>query len=340
MMRRVFGKSGSDPEPGEPRLDDILGGIRAEMDRVEDHLRIWSESSNPLIGDISRYLFRKNGKRLRPGLLILSAKLSGASKNGDAALMGSLVEVIHTASLVHDDIIDNAATRRSGESVHVRWGLNIAVLLGDYLFIKSLGLSFDCGDIRIVRLLTDLAGRMIEGELLEHAHNRKADITESQYMDIIGLKTASLFSTAARIGAILGQAPQAVEERLQTIGWHIGLAYQIVDDLLDFTGDERRLGKPVLSDLAQGRITLPVIHASGGCGETGSWADEVRRPDAPVDAGGGILDAVRRKGSLDYALRKAKEHASRARELAGFFPPSPHREALIRLARFIVDRAR
>jgi octaprenyl-diphosphate synthase len=341
MNRCPVGKTRITLESGASRLEDILKCVRPELDRVEGHLRAWAESPNPLIADICRHLFRKNGKRLRPAILVLSEKLSpGPSDNGDGAFLGSLIEIIHTASLVHDDIIDDAPIRRGGESVHVRWGLDSAVLLGDYLFIKSLGRSVDGGDIRIIKLLTDLAGSMVEGELMDRAHGRNPELTESRYMDIIGLKTAALFSAAARLGAIVGQAPPDVEERLSIVGRHIGLAYQITDDILDFTGDEQRLGKPVFSDFRKGRVTLPVIHASGGCDGSGPSLDMIPVPGCPSGDAARILGEIRRRGSLDYALRKAEEQASRANELLGLFPPSPCREALCRLTRFIVDRAR
>jgi octaprenyl-diphosphate synthase len=329
---------GRAPERVASPLETIFGGIRAELDQVDRNLKAWTESPNPLVKEVSRYLFRERGKRLRPALLLLCSKLSGYTGLEDT-LLAAVVELIHTASLVHDDIIDNAPTRRGRESVHAKWGPNVTVLLGDYLYIKSIGLSLRVGDARIVQILADLSTRMIEGELLEYFYSGNPTLTEPQYMDIIDMKTASLFAAACQIGAVLGRAPAEEESRLKDAGRNLGMAFQIIDDLLDFTGDARTMGKSVLLDLAAGRVTLPLIHALNhdGC-EAGRLADLVRGRNLDAAAGREVINLLKESGSLDYAFEKAREHSERTHSLLDLFPESPSRESLRALSRFILDR--
>jgi octaprenyl-diphosphate synthase len=322
-----------------PNLDEIYAGIRPEMDEVERNIRDWTRSSNPLIDDVSRTVFQNSGKRLRPALLLLASKIAGYSGTEDAYL-AALVEIIHTASLIHDDIVDNAGTRRGKVSAHAQWGPNVSVLLGDYLFIKSIGLSLRLGNGRIIRILSDLSARMIEGELMEYSRAGDLGITEAQYMEIIDMKTASLFTAAARIGAILGNAPDGEETRLAAIGRSMGISFQIVDDLLDCAGDEQVLGKPVFSDLGEGRITLPLIHAlnSDRHDDARALAERIRGRNPGAGDRSTILGILRRTGSLDYARGKAAECAARVGDLLAGFPESPHTEALRTLSEFILDR--
>ena len=329
---------GRAPERVASPFETIFGGIRAELDQVDRNLKVWTKSSNPLVKEVSRYLFRERGKRLRPALLLLCSKLSGYSGFEDT-LLAAVVELIHTASLIHDDIIDNAPTRRGRESVHAKWGPNVTVLLGDYLYIKSIELSLRAGDGRIVQILADLSTRMIEGELLEYFYSGDPTLTEPQYMDIIDMKTASMFAAACQIGAVLGRAPAEEESRLKDAGRNLGMAFQIIDDVLDFTGDTRKMGKPVLLDLTAGRVTLPLIHALGHDGrDTGRLAGLVRGRNLDSAAGREVINLLKESGSLDYAFEKAREYSERTHSLLGLFPESPSREALRTLSRFILDR--
>jgi octaprenyl-diphosphate synthase len=211
--------------------------------------------------------------------------------------------------------------------------------LGDYLYIKSIGLSLGAGNGRIVRILADLSTRMIEGELLEVFFSGNPALTEPQYMDIIDMKTASLFAAACQIGAVLGGASEGEESRLKDVGINLGLAFQIIDDLLDYTGDARTLGKSVFLDLAEGRVTLPLIHALDHDGrDTGRLAGLVRGRNLDAADGRKIVTLLKEGGSLDYAFEKAREHSEKAHGLLGLFPASPSREALRTLSRFILDR--
>ena len=341
MMPFEAGKPGPEVDRSAALPDGILAEIRDGMDEVDRNIRSWSSSSNSLIADLGSYLFQEKGKRLRPALLLLCAKVSGYA-GPEAPFLGAVIEIIHTASLIHDDIVDNAGMRRGRPSTHSVWGPHITVLLGDYLFIKSIGLSLRAGNDRVVRLLADLSTRMIEGELVEFSHSGDLRIPESGYYEIIDMKTASLFTAAAQIGGILGKLSPEDESRLADAGRNLGMAFQIVDDLLDFGGDAEAIGKPVLSDLAEGRITLPLIHAlnNEAGADSGRLAAMVGRKDLDAEARTEVLAILKGSGSLDYAYGKAREYAGEARALLGRSPDSSGRRALFQFADLVLERER
>ncbi len=320
-------------------LHDVYNHIQDELERVEESLKIFSSSPNRLISEISTYLFQKKGKRIRPALLILCSKM--LNYRGDEHIfMAGLVEFIHTASLIHDDIIDNADLRRGSDTVHARWGPNISVLLGDYLYIRTIGLSQESAHPEVIRILTDVSARMIEGELTEYHLSGKLETAERDYIDIIDKKTASLFAAACQIGGVLSRATPEEEARLVEYGRNLGLAFQVTDDLLDFQGEEKRLGKPVLADLSEGRITLPLIYALRRDGPEGGKRLRTLLESKKLDrrSKGEILDIIKANGALDAAHRKAEEFSLRAREVVSGFPESAYREALSLLAEFVLRR--
>jgi len=320
-------------------LSSLYKEIRADLDRVEDRLESWSRSANPLTAEISRYVLRKKGKRLRPALVLLTSRLFSPGSE-ESVFLASLVELLHTASLIHDDIVDNADVRRGRTSVHAKWGPNITVLLGDYLYIKSIGLSLQSRHERVIRLLADVSARMIEGELDECALAGDLRITEEQYRAIVENKTAVLFGACCRIGAILGLASPEEEAAVAAYGLNLGLTFQIVDDMLDLGGDPAALGKPVLSDLAEGRVTLPLIRAiqTGGRAERERIKALVGRKDVSAAERKALLDALAAGDALDYARVRAARYAERSLEAIEPFPDSPTRETLIRLALFGLSR--
>lgn len=319
-------------------LGDVYQVIAEELDRVEESLRFFSSSSNQIVAEISSYLFQKKGKRIRPALVLLSSKLVHY-QGTDHILMAALVEFIHTASLIHDDIVDNATMRRGRDSVHARWGPHISVLLGDYLYIKTLGLSLQSQHPQVIRVLTQISAEMIEGELTEYALSGNFDLGEQDYLDIIRKKTASLFGASCQIGGILGQATPEEEKWLVEYGQNLGMTFQIIDDLLDFCGDEKKMGKPILSDLIEGRITLPLIYTLNQDGLrnqkrlrdllTANQAEKCREE---------ILGMVNSNGALEYTYKKAEEYSLRSREILSRFPASAHRDALNLLSEFVLTR--
>lgn len=320
-------------------LNNLYHSILKDLDKVEKELRLFTESPNRLISEIGSYLFQNSGKRIRPALLLLCSKLLGY-QGKENIFMSALIETIHVASLIHDDIIDNSETRRGRESIHSRWGPNITVLLGDYLYIKALDHSLRSKHREIIGILTGVSARMIEGELKEYCWSGNLDLAEEEYLDIIDKKTASLFSAACQIGGVLGNASEGEEHSLVEYGTNLGSSFQIIDDLLDFTANEEVLGKPVFSDLSEGRITLPLIYTMNNDGGANRKriASILKEKNLTKDNQKEILEIIQSNGALDYTYKKAEEFSSKSREIISQFPESVHREALTLLPEYTLTR--
>ena len=320
-----------------------LGGlyqtIQDELGQVEESLKHIGRSPNPLIAEVNAYLFQKSGKRIRPALLNLCSKLAGY-QGPEHIFWSALVEVIHTASLVHDDIIDNSAFRHGQDTVHAKWGPNITVLLGDFLYIQSIALALERKNYKIIDIIADATARMIEGELLEYYMSGKTDIAEHQHLDILDKKTASLFSAACEIGGVLGNTSPAFADKLREFGRYLGLSFQIIDDLLDYTADSATLGKPVLLDLQEGRITLPLIYslAQSSAADRVELSRAVQHRGEETDFVKNVLGIVKTNGALDYAYGKAAFYSQRAKDILSEFPKSDSRNALDLLADFVLQR--
>jgi octaprenyl-diphosphate synthase len=260
-----------------------------------------------------------------------------------AALYAASIEFIHTATLVHDDIIDGSELRRGRLAVHSRWGNDITVLLGDYLYIKSMAMALTHDELEIIRNLCDVTLRMIEGELYQLTKNGDADITEDEHFDIMRRKTAYLFGGCAQIGGMLAKVSSEHEQALQEYGFNLGMAFQIVDDLLDFTGDAQTVGKPLASDLREGKVTLPLIHLQqhGGDGPGQQIIrDIIAARTATPEQWHDLLRCLKEHASIDYAYRKAVEFAERAKKPLYAFPSSPERDALLALPDYVLARDR
>jgi len=324
---------------GKKDLGDVYRTISEELEKVEEGLQLFSASPNRLVSEISAYLFQKKGKRIRPALLLLSSRLLNY-QGQERILMAALVEFIHTASLIHDDIVDNASVRRGRDSVHARWGPHVSVLLGDYLYIKTLGLSLQSEHPEVIRILTEISGQMIEGELAEYALSGDLEVDEQDYLDIISKKTASLFAASCQIGGILGRATPEEEQSLFAYGLNLGMTFQIIDDLLDFSGDEREMGKPILSDFTEGRITLPIIYTlnQDGFGNRQRLRSLLKEKKSAAACKEEILKIVKSNGALEYTFKKAEDYSIKSRETLSRFPASAHREALIMLSEFVLNR--
>jgi octaprenyl-diphosphate synthase len=324
-----------------PALSQIFEPIRGDLEAVDREFVRHVESQVDVIPKIGRYIQTSGGKRVRPAVLLMAARLSGYQ--GDrAVLYAAVVEFIHTATLVHDDIIDDSELRRGRLAVHSRWGNDITVLLGDYLYIKSMALALTHDTLDIVRLLCDVTLRMIEGELYQLTKNGDAEITEDEHFDIIRRKTAYLFGGCAQIGGMLGKVTREQEQALQEYGFNLGIAFQLVDDLLDFTGDLAALGKPVGADLREGKMTLPLIHLLQQGEELGEKIvrDVISSRTATDEQWLELLSLLKTHRSIDYALRCAVEYAERAKKPLYAFPPSSERDALLALPDYVLSRDR
>jgi octaprenyl-diphosphate synthase len=322
-----------------PELAELYAGIRKDLDEVEVQLQHFTRSPNQIIAEISEYLFKKSGKRIRPALLVLCAKMLGY-KGKEHILMSALVETVHTASLIHDDIIDHSELRRGRKTIHARWGANITVLLGDYLYIKTLGLSLQSQHREVIKILTDVSAEMIDGELFEYYMSNNMKISEEDYLKIISKKTASLFEASCLIGGILGNASEEDKRCMKEYGKNLGISFQIVDDLLDYTGEEKTLGKPVLADLTEGRITLPLIYTLNEDGRENRKhiTELMKKKDLDQSSKMKILEIVSSNGALDYTFQKALEFAEKSKESISGFEDSSFRKSLTLIPDYILSR--
>jgi len=320
-------------------LKDIVRLVDDDLAKVEGVFVEQVRSDVRLVSEIGRYIQEGGGKRVRPALLLLASRLCGY-RGERAVTLASTVEFIHTASLLHDDIIDEATVRRGRRSVNSRWGNDITVLLGDFLYTKSMAMALSQDNLRILRLLSDVTLRLIEGEILEIERNSNIDVTEQQHLDIIRRKTADLFAACTRIGAILGDVTPEREAALGSYGLNLGLCFQMVDDLLDFTAEEKTLGKPVANDLREGKVTLPMIFLLRRAGKAA--AEKVRtvledRAFSRVTRDD-LVKMARECGALDEARDLAERYAANARRDLVAFEPSEYREALEALPGFVLAR--
>src|SRR5438270_4385243 len=242
------------------QVKDIFDLIQDDLEQVEKKLVAESVASVDAVTAIGQYLHASGGKRLRPALLLLSAKLAGGA-NSSAIQLAAVVELIHGATLVHDDVIDAAETRRGRPSTNARWGNHTCVLAGDWLYMQAFQMALRERNFPILDLLISLTQMMVEGELLQLERIGRIDVTEADCMELVDRKTACLFSVCARLGAICGSADSQVQEKLGEYAWNLGMAFQLVDDVLDFTAREKTLGKPVGGDLREGKVTLPLVYA-------------------------------------------------------------------------------
>ena len=294
------------------------------------------------ITEIGEHLRRGGGKRIRPMLLLLGHKLlagNGGDTHDSAIRLGAVVEVIHTATLVHDDIIDEAETRRGRPAANTKWGNSKCVLAGDWLYMQAFKVAVEERNFRVLDVLIGLTQKMVEGELLQTECLGRC-VSMEEYFDLIYRKTACLFSVCMRLGGIIGKASTAQEEKLAAYGHDLGMAFQIVDDVLDLTASEEVLGKPVASDLREGKATMAVIHALERC----TPAERARIEKVLTDRGFNgvahqdILDILKRYDSVEAALARASEYARAAIESLRDFPDSEFKNALLWMPEFVVAR--
>ena len=320
-------------------LREIVRLVEDDLVQVEALFAEQARSDVHLVSEIGRYIREGGGKRVRPALLLLASRLCGC-RGERAVVLAATVEFIHAATLLHDDIIDEATVRRGRRSVNSRWGNDVTVLLGDFLYTKSMAMALSQDNLPILRLLSDVTLRMIEGEILEIERDGNMEVTEGDHLDLIRRKTADLFAACTRIGALLGDVGVAREKALTSYGLNLGMCFQMVDDLLDFTAEEKTLGKPVANDLREGKVTLPMIFLLRRA--TPADAEKVRAVLDDRGFGRVTRDEIVRlagdHGALDEARALAEQYAEAAREDLMAFERSPYRDALEALPGFILAR--
>ncbi len=322
-----------------PELPAVVALVAEKLSRVEEECRKNLRSEFGVIDELGRYLAEGGGKRVRPILLLLSAQMCGYTGDRDV-LFASVFEFIHTATLVHDDVIDEADLRRGRGSMNARWGNGLTVLLGDYLYIKSMNMALVADDLRIIKILANITLKMIEGELI--ADRRRSDIrmTEAEHLEIIRRKTACLFSGCSRVAGVLAGVSQEKVAALSDYGMNLGMAFQIIDDLLDFTADESVLGKPVSSDLKEGKLTLPLIYLleEGDPTQRALVQAVLDDRDFKTVSREEVIAMLREARTLEKTRAVARAYARRAKEALRIFDPCPARDALMALPEFVISR--
>ncbi|HET9743005.1 MAG TPA: polyprenyl synthetase family protein [Terriglobales bacterium] len=317
---------------------EVFELLREDLLAIEREFEQDTVSDVEVITEIGEYLREGGGKRIRPALLLLAAKLCGYEGKG-AVRLGSVVEIVHTATLVHDDIIDEALTRRGRPSSNTKWGNSKCVLAGDWLYMQAFKIALDEHNFKVLDLLISLTQQMVEGELLQMEKLGRV-ITEAEHLDLIYRKTACLFSISMRLGAVLGNASGAEEDSLGEYGRNVGLAFQIVDDVLDLTASEEVLGKPVASDLREGKVTMSVIHALDRCSPEERKVIETVLDERCFTSvtHRDVVSILERYGSVEYAMSAAHQHAEQARKAIRNLPDGEIKRALLWLADFVVGR--
>jgi octaprenyl-diphosphate synthase len=290
-----------------------------------------------LINQVGHYIIGNGGKRLRPMLLLLAAKALG-DVNSNHLVLAAVIEFIHTATLLHDDVVDDSDRRRGKESANAVWGNAASVLVGDYLYSSAFEMMVRTGNMRVMEILSKTTTAIAEGEVLQLLNCNNPETTEEKYLEVISRKTAILFSAATRLGAVISNASEEVEEGLARYGQHLGIAFQLIDDALDYKANQEELGKNLGDDLAEGKPTLPLIYAiqHGNDSEASIVIDAVKNGNR--DAFSEVYAVVKSTKAIDYTEQRADEEAQKAVDALSVLPDSDYKDALILLAKFSVQR--
>lgn len=322
-------------------MESALSLIETELKRVEQQFRNDLRSEVPLIRKVGEYVLSSGGKRIRPALLLLSARMCGYRGDRHVSL-ASVIEFIHTATLLHDDVVDNASLRRGIASANTLWGNQASVLVGDYLFSKSFSIMVQDGDLDILSVISTATTMIAEGEVVQLVCMCDPDVSEERYVEIVKCKTAILLATACQAGAILGKAAGGMEEALRDFGMDLGIAFQLIDDTLDYVASEEQLGKDIGHDLKEGKITLPLIHTLRNCSlsEKNAISDIIVSDTQKVDDLQKIISLVHAYGGIEFAVDRARSYVERGKARLEMFPDSPEKLALMELADYVVTRHR
>jgi octaprenyl-diphosphate synthase len=320
-------------------MDEIIALIKDDLEKLEHSIERLLTTRITFIKEVVYHIVRSGGKRIRPILVILSSRMCGY--RGDQHLpYAAIVEFIHTATLLHDDVVDNATTRRGTPTANTVWGNESSVLVGDFLFTKSFDLMVSHHNEEILEVMSRATTNLAEGEILELLKTSDSKITEEEYFEVIASKTAVLLSAACEIGAVLGGVEIAQRKALRDFGYHLGMAFQLTDDLLDYTSTDTTLGKDTGRDLMEGKVTLPLIYALKSASpqdrdfvEAGLIKTRISRREFLK-----VRTFIEKHGGMEYTSRISKEHVETAKNLLAVFPPSPYKTALTELADYIVTR--
>lgn len=318
---------------------EIMGLVERDLVRVEEEFRLESVGSVEAVSQIAQYLQGNGGKRLRPILLLVSCRLF-RDPSPEAIRLAAIVELIHTATLVHDDVIDDARTRRGQPSTNVRWGNHTSVLAGDWLYMQAFQIALRLRSFEILDLLISLTQRMVDGELLQLERLGRIDISEADALELIDRKTAALFAACTRLGAIAAASTPEQQVLLGEFGWNLGMAFQVIDDILDFTSRESILGKPVGNDLREGKVTLPLTYAlmEASPAERAAVATVLEDRSYAKVSFDSIRSILQSHGGIQRARARALEFTAKARAILDSFPDTPARAALFAATDLVADR--
>ncbi len=325
-------------------IEDCRSLVAQGMERVDELIRLRLSSDVVLINQLSAYIIGSGGKRLRPQLVLLAAAACGldseeteeSAKN--PVTVAAIIEFIHTATLLHDDVVDASDLRRGQDTANSVWGNEAAVLVGDFLYSRAFEMMVDVHSLDVMSILATTTNRIAEGEVMQLLNVNEPDITEAQYIEVIQAKTARLFQAATELGAVLAGQPSEVRLALASYGMHLGTAFQIADDVLDYQSDSGTMGKNIGDDLGEGKTTLPLIYAmrDGDSAQAALVADAIRQ--GGLDQLAAVMEVVSKTDALAKSIHRASESADAAVEALSVIPQSKHRDALARIARYSVER--
>ena len=320
-------------------VEHIKLPIKKEMERFEEKFKDSMSSKVPLLNRITHFIIRRKGKQMRPMFVFLVAKMVSGGNFSDRTYRGaSLIELIHTGSLVHDDVVDDSNRRRGFFSINALWKNKIAVLVGDYLFSKSLYLSLDNDDFDLLKLISIALKEMTEGELLQIEKARRLNITEAVYFEIIRQKTATLIAACTGIGAASVGADKEEIEKMRQFGTFIGIAFQIKDDLFDYTND--KIGKPTGIDIKEQKMTLPLIYTLNNCTpKEKKWLiNSVKKHNKNKKRVKEVIGFVKENGGIEYTITKMKEYQAKAMDILNTYPDSTYKNSLKEMVTYVIDR--
>ena len=326
-------------------INDVFKLIKADMDKVNSLIQSSLYSEVVLINQVSKYIINSGGKRLRPVLVLLSAnafsygKESHQQQENHNITLAAVIEFIHTATLLHDDVVDESELRRGKDTANELWGNAASVLVGDFLYSRAFEMMVGVGSMKVMEILSHSTNTIAEGEVLQLLNCNDASTTEEQYLEVIHFKTAKLFESASQLGAVISAQDEAVETAMAKFGMHLGTAFQLIDDVLDYSASSEDMGKNVGDDLAEGKPTLPLIYAmKHGSDEQSKMIKEA------IEKGGldqieAITQTIQTTGALDYTREIAKQEAQLAITQLDSIPDSDYKQALITLANFSIERS-
>ncbi len=322
-------------------IQEAFDLIRDDVKKMEDGFKKNLNSDVYLVSKVGEYILKSGGKRFRPMILLLSARLCAYEGERHIALAG-VIEFIHTATLLHDDVVDNANLRRGNVSANTVWGDGASILVGDYLLSKAFSLAVQHGDMRILKILSHTTTRMAEGEVLQLLKHSDASTTEKEYLEVVTNKTAVLISAAAQLPAILSEASLEKEVALANYGMGLGIAYQLMDDCFDYVSTDEDLGKSIGNDLREGKVTMPLIEASKHATDAEKAlivkAVEAEPEDLDEKTVDLVISVIKKYGGIEYTINRARKYIEDAKKNLEMFEPDHERAALMAVADYVIER--